>query len=407
MNDRILIVCCGSSGETYQWIEKKEVDRLLRNAIRLHKFSDCLAEKDEKGTLTFKMRTRFITFSRKFGEYLFSIVFSGEIFDILNSTVGQAIKNMSDVQLIIMLASDFLNVVPWELLCHRGTYLSHIYDIIRHPFTLEPIRRPDVSKGAGKIVFLAADPDHNIYVKGQIEAVRKALKAADILDEKLKCDTEATVSSIASHIFRGGEILHILAHGQEPSAPDDPQSYFVVNGDGRDKQQRLTGAMLQSFCRAGPMRVAVLCACRSDQPFSYSTVSAHQLSKNRYASIAHDVIQTGFPCVIGMSHQISKGAGEIMTRRLYQGILTNTESIPKVVRQGRLELFAYGEMLLPSDWFSVILYLRRHDEGSVGGRLRRQKHVEHALTPSVAKTGSQILADSTETRPKVAEQPIT
>jgi hypothetical protein len=74
--------------------------------------------------------------------------------------------------------------------------------------------------------------------------------------------------------------------------------------------------------------------------------------------MAHALIKTGIPCVIGMSHPISKIGAEILTRRLYRTLTSKGGSPYKAIRQIRLELFAHTDFLPPSDWLTPVLYLR-------------------------------------------------
>jgi hypothetical protein len=119
--------------------------------------------------------------------------------------------------------------------------------------------------------------------------------------------------------------------------------------------------MLQSFCRSNPMQFVVLNACRSDQAFSYPDLPDTLDDSEDYFSMAHALLRTGIPCLIGMSHPISKAGAEIFAKRLYKVILSQGGTIARAVRQIRLELFAHSGDLLPSDWFSPVLYSRGYE----------------------------------------------
>jgi hypothetical protein len=106
------------------------------------------------------------------------------------------------------------------------------------------------------------------------------------------------------------------------------------------------------------MRIVVLNACRSDQAFSYGDLPDTLDDLHDYFSMAHALLRTGVPCLIGMSHPISKVGAEIFAKRLYKVILTQGETIARAMRQIRLELFAHSADLLPSDWISPVLYSR-------------------------------------------------
>ena len=74
--------------------------------------------------------------------------------------------------------------------------------------------------------------------------------------------------------------------------------------------------------------------------------------------MAHALIQTGVPCVIGMSHPISKIGAEILAKRLYRVVMEQNQTVNKAMRQARLELYAHSDDLLPTDWLTPILYSR-------------------------------------------------
>jgi hypothetical protein len=361
VDDRILVICAGSSGETFDWVDTSETTRLFQKTIFLHRICDAFVTREQMGMLTLHQRNRFSKYLKLLGSFIYEVLFKRRTSDLLNVAIGQAIRLQTNVKITLMIASEFLNAVPWELLHHNGTFIAHIYDVVRHPFTLQPARRSAPAGKEVRLLFISANPRNNILVKDQVESVVKAIKERKKIankktgpDFKVSMCEDATVAKIADHIFDGADLIHFLAHGEYSGG----QAYFLVETEDSGKEDRLTVEMLQSFCRAGPMQLAVLNSCRSDQAFSYSSIKPDTLPHTEYFSMAHTLIQTGFPCVIGMSHPISKKGAALMTSRLYQVMITQRSDVRTAMRQVRLELFAYMDALLPSDWFSPILYSR-------------------------------------------------
>ena len=168
IDGRILVVCTGSSGETFSFIDKSECTSLLKKSISLHKKIDGMIE---EGDPPITKRRRVTRDMDAFGQHIFGLVFKDQILDLLNVAIGQAIKSDQNVLLKLMVASDFLNVVPWELLNDKGTYLCHTYDLVRHPFALQPVRYPLATDESVRVLFVGANPTHNISIQGQIDAV--------------------------------------------------------------------------------------------------------------------------------------------------------------------------------------------------------------------------------------------
>jgi CHAT domain-containing protein len=393
IDKQILVICTGSSGEAYSIIEEPNVEELIRKSISIHKQIDKFFPEDEVSRVqrenvnnftnskdiggdkndvtqriphkiydTKKTRLNLRKSLKELGKVLFKSTFQDQILDLLNVAIGQAISSKSDVVLRLMIASDFLNLIPWELFYNDDTYLCHVYDIVRHPFIQQPVRRPIPNDGSTRLLFVGANPLNDIYVKGQIDAVEAAVKSEELGLRKLTED--ATYSKIASGIYDGVDILHFLAHGKCEYDNDSFKYHFLVFSEDEDKKyDKMPVEMLESFCRVNPMRLVILSACRSDQAIIYRNSSSIQkqiekLEKIHYQSMAHALIRTGVPCVIGMSHPISKMGAEILTRRFYRTVVERKESIYKAVRQVRLELFAHTDSLPPSDWLTPVLYSR-------------------------------------------------
>ncbi len=357
--EQILVVCTGPCGEAFYFIEKENVKDLLQKSLSIHKYIDKLVgDEGEVKAVTKAQRKRLSDKLRELGEFLFSAVFREDILDIFNMTIGQASMANAGVLIRIMIANDFLNIIPWELLCDNKTYLCHIYDIIRHPFIHQPVQYVNSHTGDIRVLFVGANPLGDIRVRGQIDAVKAAIESRNIGFRSL-LSPNANYKEIANVIYDGVDILHFLAHGKYEENGDHRNYYFIIdNEDINKKQDRLPIEMLESFCRANPMYFAVLNACKSDQAVNYNLKSINTLVEAKQYSMAHALIQTGVPCVIGMSHPISKIGAELFTRRLYRTVIDRKESIGKAVRLIRLELFAHSDDLLPSDWLTPVLYSR-------------------------------------------------
>ena len=356
---QILVVCTGPCGESFSFIEKTNVRVLLRKSLSMHQHIDRLTTSDgEEKVITKTQHRKLGDDLRELGELLFACVFQGDTLDIFNMTVGQASRLNTNVLLRIMIANDFLNVIPWELLCDKQTYLCHLYDIIRHPFIHQPVKYTKSRSDNINVLFVGANPLHDIRVQGQIDAVQAGIKSRESSIRSL-CSPDANYTNIANAIYDGIDILHFLAHGKYENNGNHSNYYFIIDNEDMSKRQDILPVeMLESFCRANPVRFAVLNACRSDQAINYNLRSIEKLTEIKYYSMAHALIQTGVPCVIGMSHPISKIGAEIFTRRLYRTVIDRKESVSMAIRLARLELFAHSNDLLPSDWLTPVLYLR-------------------------------------------------
>ncbi len=200
---------------------------------------------------------------------------------LLDVAIGQSVRYKQELRISIVIGSDILNVIPWEIICDGDMYLAHVYDIVRHPFSLQPAR-PFKKKRSNEILILAANPRKDIYVEGQIQAIEAAVQQDLYKQSKLRIVKETTVSSLVSEVFAGADILHIVAHGEFKNNKSYIDNYVLLHGDHRDKEERLTAEMLESFCRSDPMKLAVLCACRSAQTLPYEDYKNRQWASSNY-----------------------------------------------------------------------------------------------------------------------------
>ncbi len=388
---QILVVCTGLSGESYSFIQEQEVEQILKKSIDIHRqidnFSNPKSDKNsskagEKDSNKIKIppsKEKLARNLRELGKFLFHEVFKHQILDLLNVAIGQSIEQRKDILIRLMIGSDFLNLVPWELFFSEGRYLCHIYDIVRHPFSLQPVRRPSTSSEKVRLLFIGANPPGSyINVKESQEVIEAILDETFLkndvnqIKDKIHFDKitgeKCTYKEIANKIFDGVDILHFLGHGECKRVGKNLKYSFIIHSEKESSgSDRLPVEMLESFCRASPMRLAILNACNSDYALTYKDNSSlkkilKQSSQADFYSMAHALLRTGVPCVVGMSHRISKIGAAILTRRLYRAIIEREESVNKAIRQVRLELFAHAETdlgsIYPSDWLTPILYLR-------------------------------------------------
>jgi hypothetical protein len=390
LDGRMLVVCTGSSGEAFDFIPEEEVNHIVKKSYGVHRRIEEAIEQDrrsyglsaggtpdekapadpkegtggkgepagEPGPEAGKDGRRLEDEMQELGEFLFDRVFKDKILDLLNVAIGQAIRFGSNAVIRLMIVDDVLNLIPWELLRTEGTYLCHVYDLLRHPFALQPSRPLLPPDGGIKVLFVGANPRNDLKVREQIEALKEASEFTNSHPAEL-ISPDATHTNIADHLCDGIDVLHFLGHGEYQTDQRSSYGYFLIDGEGEQKEARMTAGMLQSFCRASPLRLAILNACRSDQGLLYEgSASLRRLQGANYYSVAHALIQAGVSCVVGMSHPISKRGGGILARRIYRVLLKQRLPVTTAMRQVRLELFAHADHLLPSDWLTPVLYSR-------------------------------------------------
>ena len=236
IDGRILVVCIGPSGESYAFIDDSDSEILLGKSLQLHHRIERLIKDEGKGTSITKRRRGGLADSIKdLGELLFQKIFKDQILDLFNIAVGQSIRLDNTVVIRLMIASDFLNIVPWELLCDNGMYLCHSYDIFRHPCVRVPVRRPFLHDGRVSLLFIGANPANDILVSNQIKAVTDSIETNKV-DFYCLQSPEATYTNIASQIYDGVDILHIVAHGKYKNDGNQSKYYFIVDSeDARNK----------------------------------------------------------------------------------------------------------------------------------------------------------------------------
>lgn len=113
------------------------------------------AIREQMGKLTLHRRNRFSKYLKLLGSFIYEILFKRRTSDLLNVAIGQAIRLRTNVKITLMIASEFLNAVPWELLHHNGTFIAHIYDVVNRRIDLRfalSARTSDTGKSGRRVV---------------------------------------------------------------------------------------------------------------------------------------------------------------------------------------------------------------------------------------------------------------
>jgi hypothetical protein len=113
-DNRILVVCSGSSGEATHFITEDKTAKLFRHSVLFHTHVDNLIRLERTSDVSSLERKRSVLgrYMRLLGEEIHRQIFRDAIADLLNIAIGQAIRLGSDVQIGFMVASDWRISLP-------------------------------------------------------------------------------------------------------------------------------------------------------------------------------------------------------------------------------------------------------------------------------------------------------
>ncbi len=301
--------------------------------------------------------------SEKFGEILFDGIFTGEVLDLFNRTIGGAQSGNLNIRL--MLSRPELNAIHWEVMRFRGEYIGFRHNLFRHPFVLRPIRVPEDATRILHVLHVAVDPIYKI--SGVAEEAKTFADLMTGFGDQVRIRTltqeEATVDRIIEELFDGVDIWHFSGHGDFDSRNPLDSSLVVWPSGNGEEFGKLSIRTLKTMATNQSLGFCFLNACNTARASEIQKPQELRPTGEYFVNMAHSLIEAGIPMVIATNHEITDRAATRLSRRFYTSVIKYGRRVDQAVSEARAELFLRGPGIRPSDWSCPVLYTRsRYNE---------------------------------------------
>jgi tetratricopeptide (TPR) repeat protein len=324
--------------------------------------------------------------ARRFGEKLYSALFTADVRSALQSSLDQARWQAESSRMrvgvrIRLRLTDVPEIanVPWEYTfnpsLNRFLSLSIETPLVRY---LDLPERTRVLKVTPPLRILVVVPGPTDYAALDVQQEWSSLNTAlqDLQHDglvELELLETPTLSGLQRHLRRGEyHIFHFIGHGVFDSRAEDGMLVF----EDEEKRGRLvSGQDLAMLLHDHPsLRLAVLNACEG----------ARTASTDPYAGVAQSLVQGGLPAVIAMQFEITDRAAIAFAHEFYRAI-ADGYPVDAAVTEARKVIFteSRGNGL---EWGTPVLYMRSPD-GQIfdvqGRRAANQERLDKISPPMV------------------------
>ena len=287
--------------------------------------------------------------ARAFGEKLFSLLFSGQIYAAYLTSRSQAGERGLRVRLNLDKA-EALADLPWELLRDpSGDYLalSRQTPIIRYPrlITVRPI--VEISLPLRVLVLISSPKDQAaLNVEAEWQSLQEAtadLRQRGLLELERVDDAQLIT---LQRKLRGGvsyQVFHYIGHatfdergGVGMLAFETPRTELTQPVSGE--------ALARELVEENSIRLVVLNACQG----------ARQAQNDPFSGIASSLVARGVPAVVAMQFPITDDAARVFAHEFYRA-LSEGYSIEAAMAEARR---AISSSLGNLEWATPVLFLR-------------------------------------------------
>jgi CHAT domain-containing protein len=299
----------------------------------------------------------------RFGEQLFEGIFTGEILDLFNRTIGGSKSGNLNIRL--MLGRPELNSIQWEIMRFRGEYVGFRHNLFRHPFVLRPVRIPEDPGKTLHVLQVAVDPLYGPVTVAEeaklfmelMSGFREQIRLTSLFQE------QATIDNIIEVLFSGVDIWHFTGHGYfDPTNPLE-SSLIVWPSKGQEGPGKLSVRALKTLATSQNLGFCFLNACNTGRTEEIQNSQEAGTTGEYFVNMAHSLIEAGIPMVIATNHEITVQAATRLSHRFYTSVIKYGRRVDQAVSEARAELYLRGPGILVSDWSCPILYTRsRYNE---------------------------------------------
>lgn len=300
--------------------------------------------------------TRQARSPEEIGEELFQALFSGQVRDLLERSLG-LVERDPDRGLRIVLRFDpdqpevgRLAALPWERLYRKDQRLflnfsrkSPVVRFLNVPRSLPPKLEPPVRvlvAIASPAGFPALDTERELRrieeALGPVAGARKAVL--------LNATPEALRARLLEETFH---ILHFIGHGTFDAASGQG---FLLFEDGQGQERRVSGPLMADLVRDfSSLRLIFLNACRTAELSG---------ELDPFAGLAAALVMSGVPAVLGMQIPVSDKAAIAFSGAFYQRLAAG-DPIDAATVEGRMAVHLKDPG--SQEWATPVLFLRGQD----------------------------------------------
>jgi hypothetical protein len=323
---------------------------------------------------------------KKFGQSLFSSLFSGEIGILYQRALGQVYADdNAGVRIRLRIEPPDLAALPWEYLYEpsRDCFLATSSETLltRYIELSKPIR--DLQTALPIRILVVIPEVSGLDVEPEKRTIIQALSGLQEAVEIRVLEGNVTSAKISDElVLKQFHILHFIGHG----GFDNDQGCLVLNSEQEGTNDFITAKEFAfNFQDYPSMKLVVLNSCSGAQS------SAHVLT-----GVAHELVSMGVPAVIAMRQEITDEAAKIFARDFYFKLCRGYERgrVDIAVSHARRRLIAE---LADSDEFTNPVLFMRSPQGVIfdlvdGAPITtvRELHTDKAVTHTIDFNISQI-----------------
>jgi hypothetical protein len=291
--------------------------------------------------------------AKKFGERLYSSVFTGDVGAVLRSSLDEAWQKNSKLRVRLRLTDvPELADIPWEYLynpsLNRFFALDDDTAIVRYLDVPERVRPVTVTLPLRVLVMISAPNDYaQLDVQQEWDNLNEAL--ADLRRNgivELELLEDATLSALRKQLTKGQyHIFHFIGHGGFDRQTEE--GVLVLKdeaGRGRFVSGQQLGWLLHNH---HTLSLAILNACEG----------ARADRADAFAGTGQSLVQQGIPAVIAMQFEITDDAAKTFAYGFYSSLALG-QPVEAALTETRLTLFSENHGL---EWGTPVLYMRSTD----------------------------------------------
>ncbi len=300
-----------------------------------------------------RIDTPEVAAAKKFGERLFSSIFTGDVAGRFHSALNDAYRSDDRLRLRLRLTDvPELADLPWEYLynpaLNRFLALDDDTAVVRYLELPERVRPVAVTLPL-KVLVAISDP--NDYPQLDVEREWANLNEAlgglerdgylelDLLDGATLPSLRRQLSEEEYHIF------HFIGHGGFDRQSEEG---VVVLKDEQGRGRFVSGQQMGWLMHNHKtLALAVLNACEG----------ARADRTDVFAGTAQSLVQQGIPAVIAMQREITDDAAKAFAHAFYMAVVRG-RPVEAALTETRLAIFAEGHAL---EWATPVLYMRASD----------------------------------------------
>lgn len=291
------------------------------------------------------------TFHIKFGNDIYSKIFSGKVGECYNNSLDEAKKNGKGLRICLRFDENaqIIAALPWEFLHDGNDFLVTNKNtlISRFPGGISKIKLAPLESVLRMLVVVSSPDDKNITPLNTELEQEVILEAVDKLHREHKIDVDftedATFETIKGYLIENDyHIVHFTGHGRYD---EDKHTGYLVLENENGKAREMDNSAIADLLKGQNVRLVVLSACQSGKT---SNMKA-------YADLASNLAKENIPAVVAMQYSIFDLSATKFASTFYQAV-TYGRPVDLALTEARI-VMKHSEKSNGMDFATPVLYL--------------------------------------------------